>query len=84
MKKTRRPRYYLFWMLLQPIVFVLFFVLGALLDSALWSGAEAAQGHGAPVFSLLLPMLGAIVCLVVFLIALIGLIRALRRRKKAK
>ena len=84
MKKRKKPGYYLALMLAQPIVFVLFFLLGTLLDSALWKNAASAQGHPAPVFSLLLPMLGAIVCVVVFLIALIGLIRSLRRRRRER
>ncbi len=88
MKKKRRPRYYVLWMLAQPLVFGLFFVLGALLDSAIFTRqAEVLQelpGHPAPVFSLLLPMLGAVVCAVVFLIALVGLIRCLRRRRREK
>ena len=84
MKKHRKPGFYFALMLAQPLVFALFFVLGALLDSALWKSAESAQGHPAPVFSLLLPILGAAVCLVVFLIALVGLIRSLRRRKRER
>ena len=84
MKNRKKPGYYLALMLAQPFVFALFFVLGTLLDSALWKGAQSAQGHPAPVFSLLLPMLGAVVCAVVFLIALVGLIRSLRRRRRER
>ena len=45
MKKKRPPGFYIALMLAQPLVFALFFVLGALLDSALWKTAENAQGH---------------------------------------
>ena len=84
MKKGKKPGYYLALMLAQPFVFALFFLLGTLLDRALWRSAQSAQGHPAPVFSLLLPMLGAAVCIVVFLIALVGLIRSLRRRRRER
>ena len=84
MKKQKKPGYYLALMLAQPLVFVLFFLLGTLLDSALWKSVQSAQGHPAPVFSLLLPMLGALVCAVVFLIALVGLIRSLRQRRRER
>lgn len=86
MKKDRPPRYHIIWMLAQPLAFAAFFVLGAWLDGALWqSAAQTAEtgGHPAPVFSLLLTALGALVCLTVFVIALARLILCLRRRRRA-
>ena len=87
MKKQRGPGFYLAWMLAQPLVVVLSFVLGAALDGLFWQRAaqtaQTAGGHPAPVFSLLLPLLGALAASVAFVIALVGLIRCLRRRKKA-
>ena len=84
MKKRKKPRYYIILMLVQPLIFAWFFVLGTILDSKLWETADAAQGHPAPVFSLLLPSLGAVICLITFLIAVIGLIVCLRRRRKGR
>ena len=80
----RKPRFYLLLLLAQPLLFALFFYLGLLLDSLFWRGAEAAQGHGAPLFSLLLTLLGALVCLGLFLFSLVGLIVSLRRRKRQR
>lgn len=84
MKKKRKPRFYITVMLLQPIFFVLFFALGGFLDRRLWENAQTAPGHPAPVFSVLLPILGAVICLVVFLAAVIGLIVCLQRRRKER
>ena len=84
MKKRKKPRYYIILMLVQPLVFAGFFVLGTILDSKLWETAEAAQGHPVPVFSLLFPILGAAICTVTFLIAVLGLIICLRRRRKER
>ena len=82
MKKRKKPWFYAVVMLAQPFVFALFLVAGAILDSRLWEGAESAQGHPVPVFTLLLPILGAAICIGVFFAALIGLIVCLRRRRK--
>ena len=84
MKKQKKPRFYIILMIAQPLIFVLFFVFGALLDSKLWERTEVTQGHPAPVFSLLLPILGAVICLAVFMIALVGLIICLRRRRRER
>ena len=87
MKKDRPPRYHIVWMLVQPLAFAGFFVLGAQLDGAFWqSAAQTAEtgGHPAPVFTLLLTALGALVCLTVFGIALVRLIVCLRRRRKER
>ncbi len=82
--KNRRPLFYLLLMLAQPAALALFFLLGSLLDSRLWARAAAQQGHPAPVFTLLLTGLGALVCTAVFAAALVGLILSLRRRAKEK
>ena len=86
MKKRRGPGFYLILMLLQPLVLALFFLVGVLLDSRLWEGAESVPGHPAPAFTVVLTLLGGAICLVVFLMAGIAayLITAFYLRKKGK
>ena len=90
MKKKPSPRYYLIWMLLSPLVVVLPFALGTWADRNWIFPAQAAAyeagavGHPAFSAAAAMLMLGMIAGSIVFLIALVGLIRALRRQKRER
>ena len=82
-KKERSPWLWLLLIPIQLVVAVLLFIAGALLDAGLFSGAEG-QGHGMPVFSLLLTILAAAGTVIAILVALIGLTVSLIRRSKRR
>ena len=82
-KKERSPWRWLLLIPIQLVITALLFVLGAVIDAAIFSKAEG-QGHGMPVFSMLLPLLGLIVTAVVVVVALTGLIVGLVRRGKGR
>ena len=82
-KKERSPW---LWLLLIPIQLVIaaaLFAAGAALDAAIFSGGEG-QGHGMPIFSVILPLLAVAVTAVVVIVAVTGLIVGLVRRSRRR
>ena len=78
MKKKHPAR----WLLLIPcqaVAGILFTILGFVIDSRLFSGAEG-QGHGVPIFSVLFLIIAAAVSLVVLVVALAGFAVGMRKK----
>lgn len=88
--EPRRERSPWLWLLMIPaqlVILLLSVYGGAALDAAIFAHAGDVQGHGIPIFSVLLPLVagaitvGVIIASVVLLI--VGLVRRSRRRKWA-
>jgi len=91
MNKPKKERSPWLWLLLIPAQLAIAAAslpVGAALDAAIFSGGEG-QGHGMPVFSVLLPAAALVVTAAAAVVALTGLTvslvrRARRRRARAR
>ena len=78
-----KKRKALLWLLLIPaqlLLGALFTLLGAVIDSAIFSGG--GQGHGIPLCTVLFPLIAAAVTVIVIVFALVKTIRGLRLARR--
>lgn len=71
--RRRSPARAFLWLLMIPaqlLIDVLLIVLGASIDGRIFSSAEH-QGHGVPLFTTILPMLGIIMTVIVVIVSVI-------------
>ena len=80
-KKERSPWLWLIPIPIQLVILALTFFGGIAIDAAIFShGSGEAQGHGMPIFTIILPMIALAVTGIVVLVCVIGLIVSLVRR----
>ena len=87
--KPRKERSPWLWLLMIPaqlVILLLSVYGGAALDAAIFAHGGDAQGHGIPIFSVLLPLVAGAVTVAVIIAAvallIVGLARRSRRRKR--
>ncbi len=71
--RKKSPARAFLWLLIIPaqlVIDMLLIALGAALDSRIFSSAEP-QGHGVPLFTAILPMLGIIMTVIVVIVSVI-------------
>ncbi len=82
-KRERSPWLWLILIPIQALIVVLSFFGGSAIDAAIFSGGNG-QGHGAPIFTMLLPLAALAVSVVVVVIAIIRLAVGLARRRRRR
>ena len=82
-RKERSPWLWLLLIPAQLVILVLSLLGGASLDAAIFSGGSG-QGHGVPIFSVLLPLLAGLCTVIAVIVALVGLIVGLVRRSRRR
>ena len=82
MKKGRSPALWLLMIPAQIVLGVLFSLLGIWIDSRIFSGG--GEGHGVPIFSVLVPIVAAILLLVVIVLSIILMAVGFSRRSRAQ
>jgi hypothetical protein len=80
MKKRRSPALWLLMIPAQLVLGALFSFLGMRIDIAIFSGG--GQGHGAPIFSVLFPIIAVILTVVVIILSLILMAVGFSRRSR--
>lgn len=84
-KKERSPWLWLIPIPIQLVILALTFFGGIAIDAAIFShGSGGAQGHGMPMFTIILPMIALGVTVIVVLVCVIGLIVSLVRRSRRR
>lgn len=84
-KKERSPWLWLIPIPIQLVILALTFFGGIAIDAAIFShGSGEAQGHGMPIFTIILPMIALVCTGIVVLVCVIGLIVSLVRRGRRR
>lgn len=84
-KKERSPWLWLIPIPIQLVILALTFFGGMAIDAAIFShGSGEAQGHGMPIFTIILPMIALGFTVIVVLVCVIGLIVSLVRRSRRR
>ena len=83
-KKERSPWLWLLLIPAQLILLALSFLGGALLDLAIFSNSGQGQGHGAPIFTVILPLIVGVCTVAAVVVSLVGLTVGPVRRKKRR